>query len=51
MQSVRLPPTTGDGHYTEVAYFTSKAKARESERHEMGPEMAERFADPWLTTA
>jgi hypothetical protein len=56
----------GAGDYTEVAYFTSEAKAREGERKEMAPEMAERFAefqelwhvdrylditDPWLTTA
>lgn len=56
----------GDGDYTEVAYFTSEAEAREGERKEMAPEMAERFAefqelwhvdrylditDPWLTTA
>lgn len=53
----------GEGEYTEAAYFTSEAAAREGERKDMSPEMAERFKgfqelwhvdryldinDPWL---
>jgi hypothetical protein len=56
----------GHGDYTEVAYFTSEADAREGERKQMSPEMADRFAqfqdlwkvdrylditDPWLVSA
>jgi hypothetical protein len=35
----------GEGEYTEAAYFTSEADAREGERKEMSPEMSERFKD------
>ncbi len=53
-----------DGEFTEVAYFTDEASAREGERGDMPPELAEKFAEwesimkvdkyldirePWLT--
>jgi len=56
----------GDDEFTECAYFTNEAEAREREKQEMSPEMAESFReyqelwkveryldlkDPWLTTA
>ena len=55
-----------DGEFTEVAYFTSEAAARQGERGEMSKEMASMFAewerlmkvekyidinDPWLVRA
>ena len=55
----------GDGEFTEVAYFTSEAAARQGERGEMSKEMASMFAewerlmkvekyididDPWLVS-
>jgi hypothetical protein len=56
----------GDDEFTELAYFTNEADARENEGKEMTPEMAESFReyqelwkvdryldlpDPWLTRA
>lgn len=56
----------GDDEFTEVAYFTSEAEARQAERGEMPEEMASKFAeweqlmkvekyiditDPWLVSA
>jgi hypothetical protein len=56
----------GDGDYTELAYFTSEADARQGEAKDMPPEMEKAYAEfqetfqvdryldirePWLTTA
>jgi len=55
-----------DGGYADVAYFTSEADARDGERRDVPPEMAEQFGEwqqvmkvetyldlrePWLTSA
>jgi len=56
----------GDDEFTEVAYFGSEQEAREGEKAEMPPELADKFAEwesvmkvdkyldikePWLTSA
>jgi hypothetical protein len=56
----------GEDDFADIAYFTSEAEARDAERSEMPPRMAEKFGEweqvmkveryldlrePWLTPA